>query len=58
MVDSKTIQLYEQRIARCFGMAEKFTPDTWGHEFWTRTAMALLHKLNLMLCDNEDKVHG
>ncbi len=56
MVDSKTIELYEKRIERCFGVAEKCAEGTWAHDFWTRTAMALLRKLNNML--GEDRIHG
>ena len=56
MVDSKTIELYEKRIERCFGVAEKCAEGTWAHDFWTRTAMALLRKLNNML--GEDRIRG
>jgi len=56
MVDSKTIELYEKRIERCFGVAEQCVEGTWAHNFWTRTAMTLLRKLNNML--RKDRIHG
>ena len=56
MVDSKTIELYEKRIERCFGVAEQCVEGTWAHNFWARTAMTLLRKLNNML--GEDRIHG
>ena len=49
MIDSKKIELYEKRIKRCFGVAEQCAEGTWAHNFWTRTAIALLRKLNNML---------
>jgi hypothetical protein len=56
MVSSETIKLYEQRIERCFGVAEKCTEGTWAHQFWTRTAITMLRQLNLML--GEDRIRG
>lgn len=56
MVSSETIKLYEQRIERCFGVAEKCAEGTWAHQFWTRTAITMLRQLNLML--GEDRIRG
>jgi hypothetical protein len=55
VVDSKTIQLYEKRIDRCYTVMDRCKEGSWAHQFWMHTATALLHKLNLML--GEDRYH-
>ena len=42
------IELYERRIDNCFSAAIRAT-DPQMKEFWNRTAMTLLRKLNRMI---------
>jgi|TARA_X000000950_G_scaffold288701_1_gene406860 hypothetical protein len=40
-------QTYEIKIDNCFKAAERCEKGSWGHSFWTKTAITLLNKFNI-----------
>jgi len=49
MMDNIEFQLYEKRIDSCWATVEKCAEGTWAKDYWKKTAMLLLRKMNQKL---------
>lgn len=45
-ISTSEIKLYEQRIDSCFAARDRCEEGTWAFDYWQKTAMYLLRRLN------------